>query len=171
MNLWRATLGRLFAQHRARMEAIVARRVRDRDVAADIVQDVFANVLQSGGRGSPEADTRLLYAAARNAAIDRSLMSARRRRLLGRVLPEQIAAPQPESGAEIEGREAVAALDRALGELSPRARTIFLMHRIDGAPHAEIAAAMEISVSAVEKSLARTLRHCQERLKPHREPR
>ncbi|ACK52222.1 RNA polymerase, sigma-24 subunit, ECF subfamily [Methylocella silvestris BL2] len=170
MSTWPDAIGRLFARHRAKLEAIVVRRIRDRDAAADIVQDVFANVLASGTKGSQDADTRVLFAAARNAAIDRGLMTARRTRLLSSVLPEQIMPAPPSADAELESRQAIAALDRALEELTPRARQIFLMHRVYGASNMEIARRLGISVSAVEKQLARALRHCQNRLQDYLGP-
>lgn len=167
MTAWAESIGRLFILHRARLEAIVAQRSRDRDGAADIVQDVFASMLATGSRGSPDADTRVLFAAARNAVIDQGLMATRRRRLMGKVLPEQIMTTPPAAGAELEAKQAIATLDCALKELSPRARQIFLMRRLDGASNDEIARWLGISVSAIEKQLARAARHCQSRLKDH----
>ena len=38
--------------------------------------------------------------------------------------------------------------------LSPRAREVFLMHRLEGFSHAQIASTLRISVSTVEKHIA-----------------
>jgi RNA polymerase sigma factor (sigma-70 family) len=46
---------------------------------------------------------------------------------------------------------------QVLDALKPRTREIFLMHRIDGHSSAQIAAAFGISVSAVEKHIARAV--------------
>lgn len=167
MTTWADTLGRLFALHRRKLESIVVRRVRDRETAAEIVQDVFVRVLAAGSKGSAEADQRIIYAAARNAAIDHGMMLARRTRLMAGVLCEQIVPPTASEIAKLEAKEAIETLDEALGELSPRTREIFLLHRVHGEPTAKIAAQFGISVSAVEKHLVRALRHCQIRLAPH----
>ena len=45
----------------------------------------------------------------------------------------------------------------ALGTLSPRTRAVFLMHRIDGMKYREIAAQLGITMSAVEKHVARAV--------------
>ena len=50
----------------------------------------------------------------------------------------------------------------ALAELSPRTRMVFLMHRIDGLKYREIAAQLEITVSAVEKHIAKAVVHLAE---------
>ncbi|MGH6781447.1 MAG: sigma-70 family RNA polymerase sigma factor, partial [Sphingomonadaceae bacterium] len=42
-----------------------------------------------------------------------------------------------------------------LAELSPRTRQIFLMHRIDGLKYREIADELGITMSAVEKHIAK----------------
>lgn len=44
---------------------------------------------------------------------------------------------------------------RRLGQLSPRTREIFFLHRLQGLSYAQIAASMGISVSAIEKHIAR----------------
>jgi RNA polymerase sigma factor (sigma-70 family) len=167
MTSWVSAVAELFTAHKGRLEALVTRRVRDRDTAEDIVQDVFTRLLHSGSAGSLEADTRILYAAARHAAIDHAMTTARRRFLLAGRVPEQVLPTEPSTTTALEAKDALAALDRALGELSPRARDIFILHRVDGLPNAAIAARLGITVSAVEKQLARTFRHCQKRLADH----
>lgn len=162
-------IAELFVTHRGRLEAIVMRRVRDRAAAEDIVQDVFVRILQAGSAGSPEADTRILYAAARHAAIDHAMTTARRSSLLAEHLPEQTAPVQASLSAALEARDTLVALDRALAELTPRAREIFILHRVEGLPNALIAARLGITVSAVEKQVARTFRHCQKRLGAYRD--
>lgn len=164
---WLIAVAELFSAHRGRLEAIVLRRVRDRGIAEDIVQDVFARLLQAGSSGSLEADTRILYTAARHAAIDYATTVVRRAMLLAGRVPEQTGQVQPSAAGALEARQALETLDRALSELSPRAREIFILHRVNGLRNAEIAERLGISVSAVEKQLARTLRHCQNRLSAH----
>ena len=44
-----------------------------------------------------------------------------------------------------------------LDSLKPRTREVFLMHRLDGYSSAQIAKHFEISVSAVEKHIARAV--------------
>lgn len=168
MASWTDTLAALFTAHRARLEAVVTRRSGDRGAAPDLVQEAFARVLKSGSAGSAEADTRILYAVARNAAIDHRLTQTRRARALDAMVPEQLSAPAPGAEQDLAGRDALRALDAALDELGDRSKEIFILCRVQGVPQAEAARRLGISLSAVEKHLVRTLRHCQARLAAHR---
>lgn len=154
---------RLFKEHRQKLESLVARSTGDREAASDIVQDVFSRVLGSDQARSPEENVKLLYVSARNATIDHVRMRKRRREILEQVLPEQIACDVPTPHSIVEGRQALEELDRILRELGRTTRDIFLLRRVQGMSNAEIARRYGISVSAVEKHVARALRHCQKR--------
>ena len=56
-----------------------------------------------------------------------------------------------------EARERFERVKAGLGKLSPRTREIFLMHRIDGMKYREIAEETGITVSAVEKHIAKAV--------------
>ena len=167
MTTWRSTIGRLFSSHRGHLEALVRRRVRDREAASEIVQDVFARVLAAGTNGTEEDDKRVLYASARNAAIDHNLTISRRHLAMSEVLPEQLVGGQSSEHAALEAREAVAALERALAQLPSRTREVFVRRRVYGDSNAEIGRRFGISVSAVEKHLLRAMRHCREAVAEH----
>ncbi len=167
MTAWPHMITALFVEHRARLEALVRRRIRDRDAAGDIVQDVFIRVFAAGTRGSDEADRRVLYVAARNAAIDHNRIASGRQSVMAALLPEQIVASQAPEDNALESREAIAALDRALAELPPRSRDVFIGRRVHGETNAQIARRLGISVSAVEKHLLRAMQHCRRAVSDH----
>ena len=56
-------------------------------------------------------------------------------------------------------QEALAAALRALEELGERTRDIFVLYRLEKMKQREIAALYRISVSSVEKSIARASEH------------
>ncbi|MBU0724686.1 MAG: RNA polymerase sigma factor [Alphaproteobacteria bacterium] len=169
MTSWRQRLAGLFEEHARALTKVAARRLRDPETAREIVQDVYVRLLQSGGTGRTEDDTRILYASVRNAVIDHHRSLRSRNRALDSIVPEQIGwgeghSPEDQAAA----RESLSALDRALLELRPQAREMFILHRIEGIPNDRLAKIYGISVSAVEKQLARVLRHCQKALGEHR---
>ncbi|GLK75520.1 DNA-directed RNA polymerase sigma-70 factor [Methylopila jiangsuensis] len=167
MTSWRTSLGLLFVDHRAPLERLVGRRVRDRETAAEIVQDVFARVWRAGSAGSSDDDRRILYAAARNAAVDHNLAQSRRSRALARLTPEQLMQDDAAPDQTLASRAAIVALEEALADLPERTRAIFVARRLRGESNAVIAARLGISVRAVEKHLVRGLAHCRERLSGH----
>lgn len=83
---------------------------------------------------------------------------------------------RPSIEIELIARQQLAILQRVLDGLPERTRVIFRRFRIDGEPQRQIAADLEISVSAVEKHLAKAyaaisatkLRLDEERLAPRR---
>ncbi|CAA9483283.1 MAG: hypothetical protein AVDCRST_MAG91-133 [uncultured Sphingomonadaceae bacterium] len=59
----------------------------------------------------------------------------------------------------LSGKESLRAATAALLSLPERTRTIFILHRLEGYKHREIAAQLGISVSAVEKQMIRAIQH------------
>ena len=161
MANWLNRIELLFSTHRRRLESIVRKNIRDREASADIVQDVFVRILASGPHATIEDDRNVLYAAARNAAIEHSRKEGRRAAILSCLLPEQLLSPAASAEDALHAKQALSSLDKALDTLSPRCRDIFLMRRVEGLSNAEIAKRCGISVNSVEKHIARALRHCQ----------
>lgn len=164
MSSWNERLGRLFLAHRGRLEALVRRRTGDRETAADLVQEAFARLLASGAAGTPEDDTRRLYAIARNATIDHGRAATRRAAVLASLVPQQFRLEEPSAERGYEARQALAGLREALRSLPARTQDVFLLRRVHGLSHEEIARTLSISRSTVEKHLVRAVRHCQARL-------
>ena len=65
--------------------------------------------------------------------------------------------PGPLPDEALETQERLARVRTGLNELPPRTRQVFLMHRFDGLKYMEIAEKLAISVSAVEKHIARAM--------------
>ncbi len=163
MTAWSQHLARLYEKHRTKLESLVARATGDRDAAADIVQDVFARLMISGQQKNAEENVKILYASTRNATIDHVRMRNRRRDILERMLPEQLARDPLAPDAILEGKQELLSLDDALMQLGRTTRDIFILRRVHAMSNADIARRYGISVSSVEKHVARAMRFCQER--------
>lgn len=109
-----------------------SRQMRDRDGAADIVQEAYVRVLAVQQAGEAIREPRaLLYRTARNVLIDQQRHSALRSLEDPQTLDEMPApaAQQPE--------EAYAAMQRvrrlisAIESLPPRCREAFILHKFD----------------------------------------
>ncbi len=67
---------------------------------------------------------------------------------------------------QVETRDQLDHLVAALEQLPPACREAFLMNRIDGLTHAQIAAKLGISTKSVQRYIERALRHCLQELDP-----
>lgn len=75
-----------------------------------------------------------------------------------------LADPAPSPEREVAGRHQLAKVSAAIAMLPERAGDVFRRHRLEGESHAQIAAALGISKSAVEKHMANAIRNLAEAL-------
>lgn len=146
------------------MEALVSRRVGCRATAADLVQDLFLRFWRRPVVQVEELRTYLLRSAG-NIAIDHLRSEGARERVNEGWLPEQ-QENQSEPQAVLEANNDLRHVEAALRSLPERTRQIFLLNRIHGRKYAEIAKAMGLSQSAVEKHMMRALQACKASLHP-----
>ncbi|WP_177334252.1 RNA polymerase sigma factor [Pseudomonas sp. NBRC 111124] len=155
----RARFVEVFLAQRGRMEALVSRRVGCRATASDLVQELFLRFWRRPEVKVEALDTYLLRCAG-NLAIDHLRSEGSRERVAEASLPvdETGLAQAPEQAVEID--HDLQRIETALRALPERTRQIFLLNRIHGCKYAEIASAMQLSQSSVEKHMMRALEAC-----------
>lgn len=124
----------------------------DADVAEDVAQEAFVRMLERGVAGEPPALRVWLFKVATHVMRDRWRVSSNRRRLLEIHPVTPGAAPDPE--IDLERREDVAEVRRALETLDARDRELLLM-REEGFSYKEIAEAVGVSATSVGTLLVR----------------
>lgn len=153
----RSAASLLIARHSPKVFALCLRILRDRALAEDASQETFLKLWENAERWKPTG-ARLetwLYRVASNACQDRH----RRRK---REAPEA-AGPEPiDSGqtaeAGLAARDRRRAVEDALAALPRRQRIAMTLCHMGEMTNIEAAAAMEISVDAIESLLARARR-------------
>lgn len=142
-----------------------ARLTRNRDAAADVVQETYARVLTAQQQGSRIAEPRaMLYRTARNLMIDQHRHDALHQgtaSLDDAIDADTLIGPsaqEPEVAAM--SRQAAQVLLAAIQGLPPRCREAFVLHRFDGHSHAEIASMMGISQKMVEQHIRLAMQTC-----------
>jgi len=139
-----------------------------RDVAEDIVQDVFARLWNHQDELDVRDPLPYLYRAVRNRVV-----SHRRRQGVQEGWRRNVTAaadkPPHEDGpaAAVEAADLAAAFARALNELPERCRLVFTMSRDQTLTYAEIALALGISVKTVETQIGLALKALRVRLGPY----
>jgi RNA polymerase sigma factor (sigma-70 family) len=152
-----------------RLRRFVRARLTNRQDAEDVIQEAYVRVLRYSAENVVENREQLLFSAARNLAVD----SLRRRRAREKTAVEfsvLAAADWPASDEVVDAKQRLAHVEAAIASLPARCREVFLMHRIDGLSYSQIAARAGISVSAVEKHIARACLLIDSKLhsEPHR---
>ncbi|MDF9776903.1 RNA polymerase sigma factor [Pseudomonas baetica] len=160
----RAHFLQVFLSQRSQMEALVSRRVGCRATAADLVQDLFLRFWRRPLVQVEELSTYLLRCAG-NIAIDHLRSEGTRVRASEGLMVEPLDSHGSEPQAALEAGNDLLHVEAALRALPERTRQIFLLNRIHGRKYAEIAKAMGLSQSAVEKHMMRALEACKASLR------
>lgn len=143
----------LYHEFSSRLNGFVLRRVRNREVAEDIVQDVFARLVASD-IDKIENVSGWLHQVARNAIIDRR-RSAQRREILTDDVPEAAVA---EDDDQAIWDEIVACLQPFLDGLAAEQRSALVMTDLGGMTQAEAANEAGISVAGMKSRVQRARR-------------
>jgi len=161
-------LDALFRRYERELNGFAFRRLRDRDAAADTVQDAFERFLRwtrQQAEGERAANPRsLLWTIVGNLTLD---LLRRQGRSAIRPLTDAdlaVADATPSAQQALEAREQYAAVKAALDELPIGHRKALLMSRLEGRPHAEIAARLGVSKSMISKYIMSALELCIVRL-------
>lgn len=144
--------------HFRHLEKVLRRRGRTREEAHDLIQESFLRVqiyLKEGGEiREPQA---FLVRTALN--LSRDMHQRDHRDLYVRKPVEEFAIPDtnPTPDEVLQAEQRLERLSLALNKAGPRAREIFLMHRVHGLSYTQIAAHFGLSQSAVEKHIAHAM--------------
>lgn len=139
----------LWTQYAPVVDAVVRRMVGDPDHAEDVAQEVWIQIF----RALPSFRGEAQFATwAHRIAVNRTLNALRRLRRLARVEVEI-----EEGSAQVEQESERSLLAATIGEaadrLAPGARTVFLLHDVEGYTHEEIAAELGITVGGSKSQL------------------
>lgn len=157
-----AFLRDLSTRYRQPLIAYFQRRVRSREEAEDLTQEVFLRLSRRLDLEEIDNAEAFLFRTAVNLLRDRS----RRGKTAASHMDEMVhRAGVEELSPErvVESRQSLASVLRALDELDDRTRDAFILHRLEGMRHAEIAGLYGVSVSSVEKYIIKALAHLAKR--------
>ena len=167
----RSSLIGLYLVRRGDLARYLAIRLRWAADAEDRVKDIdirLSGLEQPGAIQKPMGD---LYRLGSNLMLDRLRGERRTANRDGAWLDSQTTrigiheiSAEPSAEAAVAARQRLALLTEALKELSPQTQRVFRMHKFEGLSHPEVAAAIGISRSAVEKHMMAALKHLLARL-------
>ena len=139
----------LWSQHAPHIDAVVRRLAGDPDLAEDIAQEVWIQIFRAlpTYRGESQFGTW-----AHRIAVNRTLNALRRTRRLVKIETDM---EEDTVTVEHTGDRAMlrSVIDAAAAKLSPGARTVFLMHDVEGYTHEEIATELGITPGGSKSQL------------------
>lgn len=152
------------------LRAYLRRRIRRREDIEDYVQDVYVRVLEMTSRQHVSNWQGFLRRIASNLLIDGLRRASARLAGQHSSLEDHLEHADQAPTAEdiLLSRQCVGVVENALAEVSPVARSVFLLVRIDGVSYQEAAGRLGVDVKTayrhVERVLALISRRLAERL-------
>ncbi len=164
----RARARALRSAYMAKREDLIryfAARLRSREAAEDLIQDLYVRVSALNVDEDIENPSAYLYRLASNLMLDR-LRSEQRsgarddawRQTHRTVFAGQDVVDEASPEQAAEARERLARTIKAIKELPPRTRRAFELHRLDGLSQEETARSLGVSRKTIEKQISSALR-------------
>ena len=140
----------LWTRHAPHIDVVVRRLVGgDPDLAADVAQEVWIQIFRAlpSFRGDAQFGTW-----AHRIAVNRTLNALRRTK---RMASTEVDVEDDTASVEPDAERALlaASIEEAAAKLSPGARTVFLLHDVEGYTHEEIAAELGITAGGSKSQL------------------
>jgi len=144
---------------------VFARRRLGREDARDAVHEVYLRLLKRADPDTLENPRAYLYRITTNVINDfgekfRNRHVEENIESVSETLRDDTSDPEAAVNSQQILRECI----RALDELPEIYRHVFLLSRVRGVPHAQIASTLKIPKRTVERYISRALVHCLERI-------
>ncbi|WP_158279319.1 RNA polymerase sigma factor [Azospirillum humicireducens] len=158
MGIDRKKFEEIYAAERGSLERLATRNVGPSD-APDVVHNVFAAIWERA-KDHLVLTPGYFVRATQLMAIGHFRADRRRARLSHAIVEEQYAPPAPQPDRIAAARQDLRQLQAALDGLPQRTRMAFLLNRLHQCTYEEIAVALAVSYSTVERDIARALMAC-----------
>jgi RNA polymerase sigma-70 factor (ECF subfamily) len=149
----------LFSEHNESLVRFLAARLHSVQEAKEVAQEAYVRLLSLDDSDAVSFLRAFLFKTAANLAVDRIRSRNRQRQAQDAGLCDELRdAPTPDR--EVANAQEVEIVRRLIGELPPKCRRAFLLHRIQGADFAQIAKEMGLSERMVRHYVLRAVLYC-----------
>lgn len=157
---------RLFADHRAALQAFFLRRIRSKADAPDLAQEVYVRMLRIADKEAIRNPVLYLYTVANNLVKEHAVLD--RRHASGIDIDDAPAHEQLETlpgfDGELDTRQRTARLGIVLKQLRPKCRAAMELRFTHGLSFREVALHLGVSPQMAKKYVAQGLAHCRRRM-------
>ena len=155
----------LFARMYNPLCQFCVRFVHAREVAEELVSDVFYTIWKNRSRIVVTSPRSYLFTAVRNRGFDH-LRKAKKVTLCNLEEATHIASQYSDSQETMVEMELSKTIEYSISRLPKQCRLIFELSREHGLKYREIASQLKISIKTVETQMGRALKHLREALPP-----
>ena len=157
-----------FLENHAFLERFLARFFSNQQDIEDVAQEAYLRAYVAEQQKEIEQPKAYLFRIARNLALTQLTKKSKK---ITEYLEESGASVVIECGAaadsEVEAQESLGLYCEAVAALPEKCRQVFLLRKVHGLAHKEIAERMSLSVSSVEKYLLRGILECKAFVQEH----
>ncbi|MEZ4722466.1 MAG: RNA polymerase sigma-70 factor [Flavobacteriales bacterium] len=152
----------LFREHYAALVGYANKLVRERDVAEDIVQQLFTGIWEK--RESIEIDGNVrsyLLRSAHNTCLNHIKHQKIKQNHSDHTLATESISHERDA---LEEEEFSQRIKESIKDLPPQCRKIFLMSRLQGKKYQQIADELQLSIKTIENQMGKALKSLRESL-------
>jgi len=158
----------LFREYEHRLYLFVLKMLKSDAVAKDIVQDVFLKLWVIRGKISEIKNiSSFLYKLTENKVIDHLRSSACDQKKKDALWHRLRQNNEQNTDRCLEEKEYNAIIQRAIEQLSPQRKAVYLLSKTKNIPRKEIASLLQISPNTVRNQLAKAIENIASYLKSH----
>ena len=149
-----------FIRHESSLKRFIARFINSVPDVEDIAQEAFLRAYTVERGRVIEQPKSFLFRIAKHVALSQLMRKARQ--ITDYVeYPDESAGPlECSAEEEISARETLGLHCEAVAGLSPQCRQVYLLRKVHGMSHKEVAAHLGLAVSTVEKHLIKGVEQC-----------
>ena len=161
----RESFQKLFQQYYSPLCNFVYGIVKDYDQAEDVVQGVFIRIWENREKLKLTGSVKsYLFTSARNQSIDYIRAKKRKDAMLEEQEGGSFSMKDFDSESEAMMRKEM--LHRAIEQLKPKMRQIFILHKLEGLTYQEISEYLDIPQRTIEYNIYTALQKLKEILQP-----
>lgn len=156
-----SAVSKAFFENESFLKKFLARFLSHPEDIEDVAQETFLKAFNAERNAAIRSPKAFLFQIAKNAALAKLTKKAQ---VITDYI-EDLGAPEVLSDEasiedQVAGRQKFAVFCQAAASLPPQCRRAFLMRKVYGLSHKEISERLGISISTVEKHMAKGLQRC-----------
>lgn len=156
----------LFTRYSGQLQNFLSGRINRHDVE-DVAQKTYLQLLQHPNPDEIQNPQAYLFRTASNLAIDSIRRDKTRSKFSdNEINTDDISSAAPSMETIIDSRLKFNKFLSTLEELPVPCRHAFILNRLDGLTHSEVAEQMGISKKTVQRYILKAIEHCEKHLSP-----